>query len=240
VRERHGRLRGVGHLHPKWHLLHQRRLQRRSEHLPHAGRHVLVRPWHHVLRRLGDLHPEWHLLHERRLPDRAQDHLPDAGRHLRLRDGNEVLRQLPTCSAPGGSCMSYRWVQGGWGACDANCGGGTQTQTVVCEDQNNAVVADAKCTSAKPPTMQACNTLSCGPYCTAAEYPTQSGTCPDGTETIYLGTIGCSCGSYDPVTGNGSDCGWSFFSQPWSCKDGSMPQNVTTNPGQCPCYIIIR
>lgn len=58
---------------------------------------------------------------------------------------------------------TYTWVTGTWSACSATaCGtNGTQTRTVECRDNTNAVVADANCTGARPATSQACSAAAC-------------------------------------------------------------------------------
>jgi len=66
---------------------------------------------------------------------------------------------------------TYSYQTGNWGACSADCGGGTQTRTVTCRrrDATNAnldvqTVADSFCAAhglTKPAASQACNTHSC-------------------------------------------------------------------------------
>lgn len=66
---------------------------------------------------------------------------------------------------------TYSYQLGSWGACSANCGGGTQTRTVTCQrrDATNSnldvqTVADSFCAAhglTKPTTSQSCNTQSC-------------------------------------------------------------------------------
>lgn len=58
---------------------------------------------------------------------------------------------------------SYAWVQGGFGACSAPCGGGTQTQAVTCRRNDGVSVADNLCAGAKPATSRSCNTQVCAP-----------------------------------------------------------------------------
>lgn len=62
---------------------------------------------------------------------------------------------------------TFEWVLGQWSTCTAECGGGTQTRTVTCQ-QEGITYADALCTAlvgAKPPTSQTCNSHSCANYC---------------------------------------------------------------------------
>ena len=66
---------------------------------------------------------------------------------------------------------TYSYQTGDWGACSANCGGGTQTRMVTCQrrDATNSnldvqTVADSFCAAhglAKPAASQECNTHSC-------------------------------------------------------------------------------
>jgi len=62
------------------------------------------------------------------------------------------------------TCLTYNWSASGYGACSATCGGGTQTQTVVCKDSNGTVVQDSFCTGAKPAVAQTCNPQACVTY----------------------------------------------------------------------------
>ena len=69
---------------------------------------------------------------------------------------------LETVACNPANCGSYAWIGSGFGACSALCGGGTQTQTVVCRDSGGATVADTFCASAGPkPVSQPCNTQPC-------------------------------------------------------------------------------
>lgn len=63
-------------------------------------------------------------------------------------------------STPTGT--GYSWVAGGFGACSAACGGGTQSQTVTCEDSYGDPVDPSLCTETPPPTTQSCNAQACG------------------------------------------------------------------------------
>lgn len=59
------------------------------------------------------------------------------------------------------ACANYMWVQGGFGACSATCGGGQQTQSVVCQNSAGQTLADSFCSGTKPAATQACNTQAC-------------------------------------------------------------------------------
>jgi hypothetical protein len=82
------------------------------------------------------------------------------------------------------ACLTYNWVQSGFGACSATCGGGAKTQTVTCKDNLGNTVANSLCTGAMPSNVQACNTQACTPACnfwdpygTADSDPMQTGGC---------------------------------------------------------------
>ncbi|MFZ4462135.1 MAG: thrombospondin type-1 domain-containing protein [Patescibacteria group bacterium] len=61
----------------------------------------------------------------------------------------------------------YSWVTGSYGTCSATCGGGSQTRSVVCKDEQGSAVPDSYCTGPKPSIDQACNTQSCAVACPA-------------------------------------------------------------------------
>ncbi|MCB9770977.1 MAG: hypothetical protein H6754_00275 [Candidatus Omnitrophica bacterium] len=112
---------------------------------------------------------------------------------------------LETVACDSGVCGSYAWVGGGFGACSVLCGGGTQTQTVICRDSGGATVADTFCASAGPkPDSQPCNTGAC--------YVWQSGGACTTTCTVACGIGSCS--------------------QDVSCKD--TVSGTTTADSNCP------
>ena len=61
--------------------------------------------------------------------------------------------------------ISFTWDVGDWGACSKQCGGGTQSRSVICRQSNGEVVGDSSCAllATKPSVQQACNTQVCVP-----------------------------------------------------------------------------
>lgn len=84
-------------------------------------------------------------------------------------------------------CKTYLWAIGAWGACSVQCGGGTQTRSVVCEDTTGAVYADSVCVAqvgAKPNTSRVCNTQTCQvPRWQVGPWSECSAPCGGGTQT---------------------------------------------------------
>lgn len=74
------------------------------------------------------------------------------------------------------------------GICSKQCGGGVQTDDVLCRRSDNAIVAETFCNMAtKPPTTHACNTQACPAVYTYAwtsgAWSTCSKTCGGGLQT---------------------------------------------------------
>lgn len=74
------------------------------------------------------------------------------------------------------TCSNYMWIQSGFSPCSKICGGGTQTQTVVCKTTASTVVDDGLCSGAKPSTTQSCNTQACPPVQQSCNVANGSGT----------------------------------------------------------------
>lgn len=146
--------------------------------------------------------------------------------------------------APDSDKSSYAWVSGGWSGCSASCGGGTQTQTVVCQRNDGATVADQFCAGTKPPASQVCNITACEvDHWVTSGFGACSASCGGGTQTQ---TVSCQnqnnavvdasrCASPAPQTSqacNTQPCvayswvasGWSGCSQ--TCGGGTQNQSV--------------
>lgn len=113
--------------------------------------------------------------------------------------------------------ITFRWVSAPWGNCSKNCGGGTQTRSVVCKGSNDVTYADTRCAAvgAKPAVSMECNTHACPDYarCGAA----------NGTPTAIQPALGlCDVGNAGTVSlANGS---WS-----WNCTHNAS--NTVANCG---------
>ena len=108
-----------------------------------------------------------------------------------------------TCTSGGsvqncGSSMcipyTYSWVQSGFSACSASCGGGTQTQSVYCQRSDGTSVADSYCSTGKPATSQSCNTQACAVV---------NGQCNNGSLN------GCIAGTWSDRTDDANNYLWS-------------------------------
>lgn len=89
-------------------------------------------------------------------------------------DGTQC-KGLPVCTAGGVvPCIvappevvsppaSYSWVTGNFGSCSATCGGGTQTRSVVCQNNQGTSVPDSYCDiNTKPEANHSCAQQDCG------------------------------------------------------------------------------
>ena len=100
------------------------------------------------------------------------------------------------------ACASFHWVTSGFSSCSASCGGGTQTQTISCHNQNDAVVDNSLCSQPAPVTSQTCNPQACVTYAwTSGGFGACSKTCGGGTQTQSV-----TCQSSAGTTVNNSFC----------------------------------
>jgi hypothetical protein len=67
----------------------------------------------------------------------------------------------------GNKCITYDWQLSGWTNCSKTCGGGTQSNSYVCKNNEGAVVNNSKCVDLrglKPSNLsRSCNLQAC--YC---------------------------------------------------------------------------
>jgi hypothetical protein len=69
---------------------------------------------------------------------------------------------IVSCGAPCSLPASYSFLIGLWSACSANCGGGSQSRSVVCVNTISSATVDIRlCSSSSPTILQACNTNPC-------------------------------------------------------------------------------
>lgn len=101
------------------------------------------------------------------------------------------------------ACSStYAWNIGAWAVCSKSCGGGTQSRTVICQDNTGVTVAEGYCPTPKPSVQQSCNTHNCPVQYTYGwqHVPGQcSATCGGGWEKFV-------CKRNDDVTVDESYC----------------------------------
>lgn len=142
------------------------------------------------------------------------------------------------------ACVTYTWEQSGFGTCSAACGGGTQTQSVICQDSTGKMVADSFCSGTKPATSQVCNPQACLTYnWTQSGFGACSATCGGGTQTqtvlckdnlghtvdnsLCTGVMPATtqtCSTQACVTYSWKQLGWSACSA--ACGGGTQTQSV--------------
>ncbi len=85
----------------------------------------------------------------------------------------------------GNGSLSFAWDSSDWSICDAACGGGTQTRTVICKDSDGTTTPDGRCPGIKPATSQICNAQACVADYTwlIGDWGTCSKTCGGGTRS---------------------------------------------------------
>ncbi|ERL92127.1 hypothetical protein D910_09447 [Dendroctonus ponderosae] len=72
-----------------------------------------------------------------------------------------VLPKPPSTEICYTSCNSTRWDYSNWSECSQTCGGGTQTRSAKCVDENNMPIDDAHCSSSEKIVKQICNIEEC-------------------------------------------------------------------------------
>lgn len=115
------------------------------------------------------------------------------------------------------TAVTYKWVESGWGGCSAACGGGRQSQSVICRSNNLENVADSFCTSPKPATSQNCNLQACQSYnWFASGFGACSATCGGGVQTQTV-----SCRNISGQTVSNSLCSGAAPSTSQACNTQS-------------------
>jgi hypothetical protein len=91
------------------------------------------------------------------------------------------------------SCYTYSWSYGGWSACSASCGGGTQTRSATCLRSDGAAMDGSYCGPAAA-TSASCNTQACSytwqQTASQCTYNSEGSSLPQGS------VAGQSCSSY--------------------------------------------
>lgn len=126
------------------------------------------------------------------------------------------------------SCTNgpYNWVEGGFGECSQECGGGERTQSVTCQDGSGNVVADCFCSGTKPADTQDCNMQSCVTYeWRTGEYGDCDAVCVDGATEVVSGerTRTVECYSSEGNVVDDSNC------------TETKPQETSTCEVSCTC-----
>ncbi|MCR9097549.1 MAG: hypothetical protein NXI30_25305, partial [bacterium] len=133
-------------------------------------------------------------------------------------------RPVDTQSCNTQAC-SYDWVTGLYGTCSAACGGGTQTRSVVCEDELGNVASDALCDpELRPADSQACNTQAC--ICEAGGFIDLGGCtpCAPGSFTDQGDQTSCTLCPAD-----------TFAAAPGSTECTACPAGTFSSPGAEAC-----
>lgn len=96
------------------------------------------------------------------------------------KDGNVLGEEMCTDTKPitQQECNTEKcasWVTGDWDACSAVCGGGTQTRTVQCLDEDGN--AASNCEGAAPISTRTCNDTPCGQW-EVSDWSDCMGNCP--------------------------------------------------------------
>jgi len=118
------------------------------------------------------------------------------------------------------------WVLGGFSACNAPCGNGTQTRAVTCvKTLNNVqlIVANSECPAGVPASSQPCNPQPCATFEWFSTGSSCSQACGGGTQT---NTIVCRVSQNQTIVPDGN------------CQIGTRPATTTIcNTDPCPVYL---
>ena len=98
-------------------------------------------------------------------------------------------------------CESFAWFVGEWGPCNASCGSGFTSRSVVCLGSVTGAVQQLACTATvgpPPPSENPCGMEQCSP-CSAIPQCSGHGTCGStGACKCELGYSWVDCGLYQP------------------------------------------
>jgi len=124
-----------------------------------------------------------------------------------------------------GACPTF-WQQSGLGACTVSCGGGVQTQKVLCmQTQNGAQsqVGEQYCAAPKPVTEQPCNVEPCADgQWRYGTWTKCSKDCGGGVQTRSQSCVDSTGASVDAARCSGST---------------QQPTQQACNTGVCPSYV---
>lgn len=144
------------------------------------------------------------------------------------------------------AAADFSWRGSGFGSCNKTCGGGTQTQTVWCQRNDNVLVAEHLCSGRKPETTQSCNAQACPTYSwKTSAFGGCSAACGGGTQTRAVvcqsnggTTVADSfCSGAKPPTArscNAQTCftgRWTLSSQ--SCSSSTLNITYKCSGGTC-------
>lgn len=119
-------------------------------------------------------------------------------------DETGATSSAPVSILQAAQTLTYTWVVGGFGACSVACGGGTQSQTVTCEDSNGNAADSTLCTGTEPPTSQTCNTQACTGTLVLVSSPSGNpgvGFCNSACPVVYPGLQPAGCPAANAYAG---------------------------------------
>eukprot|EP00899_Mesostigma_viride_P019248 jgi/Mesvir1/27324/Mv07144-RA.2 len=95
-----------------------------------------------------------------------------------------LLSPPPAATTPSPPLLEVGWVVQPWSACSVPCGGGIATRTVACRYPDGTSAPESLCTSPKPATSIACNTVACETFAyVTGEWSPCSVSCGGGQKT---------------------------------------------------------